>query len=382
MAFVRRVVTGHDADGRAVFLSDGVPPKTIDRGAQGVSEVLVLPGPPGDATSGGDSPDPGFPLHPVAGGATVRVIRLPPPAPGVPDDERWLRVAGDDPQRPGMHTTDTLDFEVIMDGEIVLDLEDGEHLLHAGDVVVQRGTPHRWRVSGDRPCTYLAVMVRPDQAAATAKTVTLAARKGNSAGSGSGSPASSSEPGASSAGSAASSSGPAAAAASGPGSGSAGPGSPVGSGSGAALVPRRLVTGTDREGRSYAELDGHPAVVLQSPGPHGVGMSDLWQTGGPLSSVAQGGDAEGWQLEPIGGGMAFRMVELSAGHDPGDAGWHTTETIDVDLILSGSMELSLPDIEPVVLEAGSVVIQRGTRHRWRPVGDQPARMAAVMFGLG
>jgi quercetin dioxygenase-like cupin family protein len=362
MAFVRRVVTGHDADGRAVFLSDGVPPKTIDRGAQGVSEVLVLPGPPGDATSGGDSPDPGFPLHPVAGGATVRVIRLPPPAPGVPDDERWLRVAGDDPQRPGMHTTDTLDFEVIMDGEIVLDLEDGEHLLHAGDVVVQRGTPHRWRVSGDRPCTYLAVMVRPDQAAATAKTVTLAARKGNSAGSGS--------------------AGPAAAAASGPGSGSAGPGSPVGSGSGAALVPRRLVTGTDREGRSYAELDGHPAVVLQSPGPHGVGMSDLWQTGGPLSSVAQGGDAEGWQLEPIGGGMAFRMVELSAGHDPGDAGWHTTETIDVDLILSGSMELSLPDIEPVVLEAGSVVIQRGTRHRWRPVGDQPARMAAVMFGLG
>ncbi len=323
-------------DGRAVFLSDGVPPKTIDRGAQGVSEVLVLPGPPADATAGGDSPDPGFPLHPVAGGATVRVIRLPPPAPGVPDDGRWLRVAGDDPQRPGMHTTDTLDFEVIMDGEIVLDLEDGEHLLHAGDVVVQRGTPHRWRVSGDRPCTYLAVMVRPDPAAATAKTVELAARKGDSAG----------------------------------------------SGSGAALVPRRLVTGTDREGRSYAELDGHPAVVLQSPGPHGVGMSDLWQTGGPLSSVAQGGDAEGWQLEPIGGGMAFRMVELAAGHDPGDAGWHTTETIDVDLILSGSMELSLPDIEPVVLEAGSVVIQRGTRHRWRPVGDQPARMAAVMFGLG
>jgi quercetin dioxygenase-like cupin family protein len=100
-----------------------------------------------------------------------------------------------------------------------------------------------------------------------------------------------------------------------------------------------------------------------------------------LSSVDQGGDAAAWQLEPIGGGVAFRMVELAAGHDPGEAGWHTTSTIDVDFILSGSMELSLPDVDPVVLEPGSAVIQRGTRHRWRPVGDQPARMAAVMFSL-
>ena len=100
------------------------------------------------------------------------------------------------------------------------------------------------------------------------------------------------------------------------------------------------------------------------------------------AQFGQGGDADGWQLEPIGAGISFRMVELAAGHDSGDAGWHTTETIDVDLILSGTMELALPDIEPVVLEAGSVVVQRGTRHRWRPVGDQPARMAAVMFSLG
>jgi hypothetical protein len=143
-----------------------------------------------------------------------------------------------------------------------------------------------------------------------------------------------------------------------------------------------LVTGIDAEGHSYAELDGTPAVVVQSAGPRGVHMSDLWQTGGPLSSVAQGGDADGWQLEPIGAGIAFRMVELGAGHDSGDAGWHTTETIDIDLILSGTMELALPDTEPVALEPGGVVVQRGTRHRWRPIGDQPARMAAVMFSLG
>ena len=342
-AFGRRVVTGHDADGRAVFLSDGVAPKTIDRGPQAVSEVLVLPGPPADATAGGDSSEQGFPLHPSAGGATVRLIRLPPPAAGSSLDSQWLRVAGDDPDRPGTHTTDTLDFEVIVDGEIVLGLDDGEHQLRAGDVVVQRGTAHRWRVTGDRPCTYLAVMVRPvgsessaagsatSGASAPDKAVELVARAGDAASS---------------------------------------------------VAPRRLVTGVDAEGHSFAELDGPPAVMVQSPGPRGVHMSDLWQTGGPLSSVAQGGDADGWQLEPIGAGISFRMVELGAGHDSGDAGWHTTETIDVDLILSGTMELALPDIDPVVLEAGSVVVQRGTRHRWRPIGDQAARMAAVMFALG
>jgi quercetin dioxygenase-like cupin family protein len=329
-AFGRRVVTGHDAEGRAVFLSDGVAPKTIDRGPQAVTEVMVLPGPPADVSAGGDSPEAGFPLHPPAGGATVRLIRLPPPAAGTSVDSQWLRVPGDDPHSPGTHTTDTLDFEVIVDGEIVLGLDDGEYQLGAGDVVVQRGTAHRWRVTGDRPCTYLAVMVRPDVSAVAAKAVELAGRPGDVS-------------------------------------------SP--------RAPRRLVTGVDAEGRSYAELDGPPAVMLESPGPHGVHMFDLWQTGGPLSSVAQGGDADGWQLEPIGAGVSFRMVELAAGHDPGDAGWHTTETIDVDLILSGTMELALPDVEPVVLEAGDVVVQRGTRHRWRPLGDQPVRMAAVMFAL-
>jgi quercetin dioxygenase-like cupin family protein len=327
MPFVRRVVTGHDASGRAVFLSDGVPPKTIDRGAQGVSELLVLPGPPSSAAAGGDSPDAGFPLHPPAGGSTVRLIRLPPPSPDAADGG-WLRVAGEDPERPGMHTTDTLDFEVIVDGSIVLDLDDGEHLLGPGDVVVQRGTAHRWRVAGDQPCTYLAVMVRPVDG--VAPPAGLSPRAGSSS-------------------------------------------SP--------RAPRRLVTGVDAHGRSCASFDGPPAVVLESPGPHGVSMSDLWQTGGPLSAVDQGGDADGWQLEPIGGGIAFRMVELAAGHDPGSAGWHTTSTIDIDFILSGQMELSLPDLDPVVLEAGSVVVQRGTNHRWRPVGDQPARMAAVMFSL-
>jgi quercetin dioxygenase-like cupin family protein len=329
MAFARRVVTGNDADGRAVFRSDGTPPKTVD-GSTGAaaSELLVLPGRPWSADTGGDSSEPGFPLHPPTGGVTVRLIRIPPPPANASEDQRWLRVPSEDPARPGMHTTDTLDFEVVLEGEIVLALDDGEHELHPGDTVVQRGTAHRWRVTGGRPCTYLAVMVRPEPSAGT--SIPLWPRPGPDTSTG---------------------------------------------------TLRRLVTGTEA-GRSYAELDGVPSVGLGPTGPAGATLHDLWQTGGPLRAVDQGGDADRWELEPVGGGIAFRMVELGAGHDPGPAGWHTTDTIDVDLILSGTLELALPDTEPVVLDAGSAVIQRATNHRWRAVGDRPVRMAAVMFGLG
>ena len=79
---------------------------------------------------------------------------LPRARTGTPVDEQWIRVEGDDPDRPGMHATDTLDFMVVLDGEIVLGLDDGEHTLGPGDTVIQRGTAHRWRVAGDRPCIY------------------------------------------------------------------------------------------------------------------------------------------------------------------------------------------------------------------------------------
>ncbi len=329
MAFGRRVVTGHDAGGQAVIVSDGPSPKTVDRGADtaAVSELLVLPGPPADARAGGDSPEPGFPLHPAAGGATVRLIRVPPPSPHTADDDRFIRVPTEDPNRPGMHTTDTLDFEVVLDGDIVLGLDDGEHELHAGDTVVQRGTSHRWRVTGDRPCTYLAVMLRPDPGARA--PLPLRPRPGSD---------------------------------------------------GSAPL-RRLVTGSHPDGGSLAQLDGDPPLRLGPTGPGGTTIWDLWQTGGPLGAVDQGGDPDRWELEPLGAGIAFRIVELGAGHDPGEAGWHTTSTIDVDVILSGSMELTLAGCQPVVLDPGAAVIQRGTNHRWRPAGDGPVRMAAVMFGL-
>jgi quercetin dioxygenase-like cupin family protein len=276
---------------------------------------------------GGDEPGGAARLEPPAGGCSVRIIRFPGASEGGGD---WIRVEGDDPDEPGMHATDTLDFMVVIDGRIVLGLDDGEHELGPGDVVIQRGNRHRWRVVGDDPCTYVVCMLRPDPAAPPPAELQQ------------------------------------------PATAVAGEG------------PRRLVAATDADGRSYVLSDGTPPASI---GGGGTALVELWQTGGALGAPQQGGDPEGdWELEPRGGsgagGICFRTVRHPAGFDPGEAGWHTTATIDVDIVLSGRLELSLPDTPLVILGAGEAVVQRGTHHRWRPVGDEAVEWAALMLALG
>ena len=329
---VRRVVTGHDAKGRAVFVSDGTPPKTIVSPAgYAVSELLWLDGPPTTPDDGRDR-DGGFDLEPPPGGLSMRVIQIPPPPDDAPDEERWIRVATEEPERPGMHATDTLDFMVVLDGEIVLGLDDGEHRLGQGDCVIQRGNSHRWRVVGDRPCTYVVTMIRPEPDTDGAGRVV----------------------------------------------GVSAPGAPGAPGDGSW---RRLVAGSTADGKSAALFDDAAPVVYR-PGTGDVSLVELWQTGGPVADPEQGGDPEGgWELEPRNGGIAFRAIEMPPGLDSGDAGWHTTDTIDVDVMISGRIELALPDVEPVVLGPGDAVVQCGTHHKWTPVGDEPVRYFVVMVAL-
>lgn len=324
----RRVVTGHDAEGRAVIVSDGEPPNTIRANGFGVATWLWLDGPPTTVEDGGDEADGPVRLEPPPGGCSVRVIRFPGTAEGGGD---WIRVEGDDPDEPGMHATDTLDFMVVIEGRIVLGLDDGEHELAPGDIVIQRGNRHRWRVVSDEPCTYVVCMLRPDPDAPPPVEPQQPASRTMA--------------------------------------GSAG--------------PRRLVAATGEDGRSFVLADGVPPAALEAGDTR---LVELWQTGGALGAPDQGGDPEGaWELEPRGGpgsgGICFRTVRHPAGFDPGDAGWHTTATIDVDVVLSGRLELSLPDQPPVVLGPGQAVVQRGTHHRWRPVGDEPVEWAALMLAL-
>ena len=160
---VRRVVTGHDADGKAVIASDeavdGIRP-TLLPGA----EFHRLWG--GDATSqfpdSGEQPDHSTYFPPV-GGFRFGLFSVPPG--GARRGERiddlegalaeleaaFPGLAGHmEPDAPGMHTTATIDFEVVLDGEVWLELDDGVEVhLRPGDTVVQNGTRHAWRNHGD-----------------------------------------------------------------------------------------------------------------------------------------------------------------------------------------------------------------------------------------
>ena len=332
---VRRVVTGHDAGGRAVFVEDGVPLRTFGSLAgPALSELLWLDGPPKSADDGGDSPADLHGGFPAAGAIACRLIRFPRFLLRYAGGGDLATHAGDDPARPGLHRSETLDLMVVLDGHITLGLDDGEHPLGPGDAVIQRGTVHRWRVVGEESCTFLSVLLSPEPLHGAAVPVELKPA-----------PVAGDEPSA---------------------------------------APYRLVTGSGADGSSQVTPTGPLPSMLAGA----VSLYDLWQTGGPLSHVEQGGDPEGpWSLEPAGGGVALRRVDFAPGHDPGPGGIHATATIDVGLLLSGALELALPDDADVtsftstVLNAGDVVIQRGTLHRWRPVGPDGAVLVSVMIGL-
>ena len=135
-------------------------------------------------------------------------------------------------------------------------------------------------------------------------------------------------------------------------------------------------------GGRYALADGAPPCVLSPGADGGVRLVELWQTGGVLGAATRAAIprvAGSWS--PAAGGIAFRSVRLPAGHDPGDAGWHTTATIDVDVVLSGRLELSLPDTAPVVVGPGEAVVQRGTHHSWKPVGDDAVEFVSLMLAV-
>jgi quercetin dioxygenase-like cupin family protein len=316
MAFfpVRRVVTGFDPAGHEVFTHDGAPPNTVDVGPVGVSEVLWCESGTVHVADDPDRTTQGYPLEPPPGGASVRIIRMPGIPPGTDHDETWLRVETEDPTTPGMHATDTLDLMVVLEGAVVMGLEDGsERTLGAGEYVVQRGTLHRWRPADHRGWTYMVAMLRPDPSAAPGDEV-VAATAGDQ---------------------------------------------PV----------RRVVTGSP-------VVDGGAVSAL---GGGASALTDLWFTGGPLRSADQGGDAGGpWALEPAPGGASLRQVQLAPNTPDDVAMWHATATIDVDVILAGSVRLDLPDGVSTVLEAGDVVVQRGTNHRWVAL-DDGMTMASIMI---
>jgi uncharacterized cupin superfamily protein len=169
---VRRVATGHSPDGKSVVVSDT---------EVNADTVSLLPGFEFHKLWGADRP-PQFPdngsqpsgpaYFPPLGGYRFMLFTLPPhsapqQAPAdrqamLTEMERTLHGLSAHMERntPGMHTTDTIDFEYIISGEVWLELDDGKQVhLRAGDTVVQNGTRHAWRNKGSEPCTIVVFMV-------------------------------------------------------------------------------------------------------------------------------------------------------------------------------------------------------------------------------
>ncbi len=173
MMDVRRVVTGHDDDGKAVFASDEtVAPTTL----------ALLPGSAFHQLWGADEPrrfpdDGSKPPHatyfPPLGGFRFGFFTVPPDGgAGVPDDLDVEAALGEiaeklpglaehmEPDAPGMHTTATVDFEVVLSGTPALELDDGVRVdLAPGDTVVQNGTRHRWSNPGDESAVLAVVLI-------------------------------------------------------------------------------------------------------------------------------------------------------------------------------------------------------------------------------
>jgi mannose-6-phosphate isomerase-like protein (cupin superfamily) len=169
---VRRVVTGHSPDGKAIFASDEKVEPIILQKLQG-NEFHRLWG--GDTVS--VFPDKGSPpanprYFPPVGGFRFAMFTVPPSNAALPQGVTPDAVAGEleeklpglaepmEPDAPGMHTTDTIDFEYVISGRVVLELDDGATLeLGPGDTVVQNGTRHAWRNPFSEPCRMVAFLV-------------------------------------------------------------------------------------------------------------------------------------------------------------------------------------------------------------------------------
>ena len=153
----RKVVTGHDAKGRAVFVRD----EQVDAvPIPGLGELAVLWSADEPATYPNAGNNPAAPgIFPPVGGLRFTVATYSPEFEVVaPEATPEMHI--EDGDEPGMHRTDTTDFGVLLSGNLVVEVDDGaELLLSPGDVVVQNGTRHRWRVVGDAPATIAAFMI-------------------------------------------------------------------------------------------------------------------------------------------------------------------------------------------------------------------------------
>lgn len=170
---VRRLVTGHLADGRSTVLIDGAAPNVKQRQAGNASTLLwVTDEAPADVSGGADRAAREIDVPPPRRGTIFRLAEFPPGVGGeVRDNETVWRDFGigpdvkrrHPPRHPAIHRTRSLDYVVVLEGEIDLLLDDRDVRLTAGDVIVQQATNHAWINRGTATCRLAMVFVDAEE---------------------------------------------------------------------------------------------------------------------------------------------------------------------------------------------------------------------------
>ena len=167
---VRRVLTGHDSEGKSTIISDGLAPNIKEMASMpglALTDLWETTGAPANNDGHADAATRPVRLEPPKNGTILRIVEFPP-------DSQWRNRAdareafdsigaGHAPDKksadPMMHRTSTVDYIIVLKGEIHAVMDTGETLLRAGDILVQRGTNHSWSVRGNEPCIVAAILV-------------------------------------------------------------------------------------------------------------------------------------------------------------------------------------------------------------------------------
>lgn len=172
---IRRVVAGTGVDGKSQVLMDGPVPRSVEfQSAPGMAAALVWAAQVGGSIPRGDEivdRSAAATFVPNIGESLLEITTFPPDSSMMREDfdpaalgEEFARLLPGlaetlEPEHPGMHRTDSVDFCVVLEGEITLELDDGkEVLLRKHDVVIQNGNRHAWRNKSDQPVTMLFVL--------------------------------------------------------------------------------------------------------------------------------------------------------------------------------------------------------------------------------
>jgi hypothetical protein len=170
---VRRIVTGHDAKGRSTILMDEASPHAVTLPGVdnfGCTDLWKTYATPADNAGTADACHGPLALAPPQRGSVFRVVEFPP------DKEyigKWKRedafaamgesgaaaVTASAERHEGMHRTHSIDYAIVLSGEIWAVLDTAETLMRAGDVLVQRGTNHAWSNRSEKPCLVAFVLI-------------------------------------------------------------------------------------------------------------------------------------------------------------------------------------------------------------------------------